>query len=167
MSNKGVLADVRTIGQRKGAAAPSLHVLGVLSASISPREGKSRSQAVVLSINKGDTQELPLEAAMVALGLQLEPLRRPRAAPGQRALHATTLRGPTATDSRLAGAPGEPRVARRCVSQLRKLGVMGGGPDGAGATPRDVAHFAAEAAGDMSVVDAVQEGVASALAMEE
>eukprot|EP00965_Chrysotila_dentata_P043208 1435271-Pleurochrysis_carterae.AAC.1 len=63
MSSDGVLASVLTIGQRKGAAAPGLRV-GPLSATLSPCEGKPLSQAVALSINKGDPQELPLEAAM-------------------------------------------------------------------------------------------------------
>eukprot|EP00965_Chrysotila_dentata_P153394 5070307-Pleurochrysis_carterae.AAC.1 len=111
MDSDGVLQGVLSYDQRRGGAVPHLRV-GTLPATISPCRGKPLAQAVALSLNGGDPQKVTLQAAIIAMGLRWEPLRRrtTAAAHGEETRQA---RPPRATSGWLAGATGEPRVAKR------------------------------------------------------
>eukprot|EP00965_Chrysotila_dentata_P154980 5120707-Pleurochrysis_carterae.AAC.1 len=162
MASDGVLQGILSYDQRRGAAVPHMRV-GPLPATISPCRGRPLAQAMALSLNGGDPQEVTLQAAMMAIGLQWEPLRR--RAPAAHSSAPPQAEPPAVTCEWLAGAQDEPRIRKRRVSQLRLMGMTSA--DGvAGTVPRTVAQFMAAAAGDMTVVDAVEAALVAALAAD-
>eukprot|EP00965_Chrysotila_dentata_P085858 2833311-Pleurochrysis_carterae.AAC.1 len=80
----GVLAGVLRWDRRQGAAsAPTLKV-GNMEAALTLIAGKPLTVAVALSVKKDHPQEVTLQEAMRALGLQWSPLRNGGVGDGRR-----------------------------------------------------------------------------------
>eukprot|EP00965_Chrysotila_dentata_P174644 5765726-Pleurochrysis_carterae.AAC.1 len=104
---------------------------------------------------------------MGALGLRWEPLRgREATTTGADEAGTASRQSRLQTASWLAGALGEPRLAKFRAAQLRTMGVCGGAGT-RGVEPHEVAQFVAEAAGDTVDADAVQAALVAAMAADD
>eukprot|EP00965_Chrysotila_dentata_P229930 6197485-Pleurochrysis_carterae.AAC.7 len=162
----GVLQGLLSQGNRQGSAASSLRAQNC-PAKMTPVRGKSLRAAVALSVNKGGPQEYPLQAAMVALGLQWMPLQR-QGAGAVEARGEQTQRTPQLLQYEwLAGAHKDERVARRHASQARMVGLSARVGEAGVLRPRTAAQLLAAAAGDMAVVDGVEAVLLAAAAVRD
>eukprot|EP00965_Chrysotila_dentata_P003023 97934-Pleurochrysis_carterae.AAC.1 len=146
----GVLQGVLSQGNRQGSAAPSLRSQNC-PAKITPVKGKSLRAAVALSVNRGGPQEYPLQAAMVALGLQWMPLRRQGTGSGEARAGEQSQRAPQLLKPEwLVGAEGDAKATRRRVSCACMVGFSARGGE-AGVRTCTAAQFLAEVSGRASL----------------
>eukprot|EP00965_Chrysotila_dentata_P061070 2023341-Pleurochrysis_carterae.AAC.1 len=120
-ASDAALAGVLSWDGRRGASVPGLRV-HTRAATLSPVEGAAPRDAVELTVAGDDPRVVPLDVALLALGLQGSPIGAPAptsggggstAAPQQRALPLAWL---------LGGGGGDAHGRRR-ASQLRTMGV--------------------------------------------
>eukprot|EP00965_Chrysotila_dentata_P170778 5637597-Pleurochrysis_carterae.AAC.1 len=122
--------------------------VGREQALLSPCRSEPLARAVALAAGGDDPQEMSLQEALRALGLEWQLLEAGR--PGEAAAGADVARARERTipTTWLAGDEGGARMARRRATQLRMLGLATEGAQEGDARPRAVARFAAAAAGE-------------------